>query len=103
MNQAQQLLARGAAILAKQSAQAEEFTLNGEKVWANCSRTPNSQDPEGARDTSTEEGSVIEWPLGTRNMPERGSLPVDSFGFAHRVKSVQHVGHALRLNCEVTR
>jgi hypothetical protein len=101
MNIAQQInsiLSKGTALLRK-----DRFILDGEEVWANCNRTPSSGDPEETRNTSTQEGSVIEWPLGTKTIPERGSLPVDSFGYTHRVKNVKHIGHALKLECEVTR
>lgn len=90
-------------MLAKQSPQAEAFTLDGETVWANCNRTPASSDPEETRNTSTQEGSTIEWPLGTKTIPQRGSGPVDSYGYTHRVKTVKHIGHGLKLECEVTR
>jgi hypothetical protein len=103
MNFTQQLLAKGTAVLAQSGPQSERFTLDGETVLANCNRTPESSDPEGVKGVSTQEGSVIEWPLGTATIPSRGSLPVDSFGYIHRVKSVKHIGHALRLECEVTR
>lgn len=97
------MLAQGAKTLAKDSAQAELFTLDGEEVWANCNRTPISVDPQGVKNVSTGEGSVIEWPLGTVTVPERGSLPVDSYGYTHRVKTVKHIGHALKIECEVVR
>jgi len=101
MNIAQQLIAKGAAVLAKYSPQSEEFTFESETVWANCNRTPASNDPEGVKGVSTEEGSVIEWPLTP--VVERGDGLVDSFGFTHRIKSVKHIRHGYRLECEVTR
>jgi len=103
MNLAQQMLAKGVAVLAKNGPQSEVFVLDGEAVVANCNRTPESRDPKGVENVSTGEGSVIEWPLETVSSPVRGSLLVDSFGYTHHVKSVKHIGHALRLECEVTR
>jgi hypothetical protein len=105
MNFAQQMIARGASVLATQSPQSELFTVEetGEKVWANCNRIPGSSDPEGTKNVSTEEGSEIEWPLGTGTIPKRGTNLIDSFGCTHRTQSVKHIGHALKLKCEVTR
>lgn len=103
MNFAQQMLARGATILAKQSAQAERMTIEGEAVDVNCNRSPESDDPGGVSGASTEEGSIIWFPLNTRNVPERGTILIDSFNFQHRVKGVKHLGHQLELRCEVLR
>lgn len=96
------MLARGAAVLAKSSAQSEEVTLNGVTVWANVNRTPGDEDPSGLKDVSTEEGSIIEYPLGGES-PERGDILTDSYSFQHTVKSRKHIGHAYRLECKVLR
>lgn len=106
MNAAQQMLARGATILAKQSGQAERFTVGiggNETVWANCNRIPQSNDPQGVNGVSTEEGSVIWFPLNTQTVPERGTILVDSFGHQHSVDRAQHLGTQLQLTCTVTR
>lgn len=97
------MLARGAKTLATQSPQAEQFVLDGETVSANCNRIPGSDDPDGVKNVSTEEGSVIWWPLNTRTVPERGTVVTDSFGHQHRVGSVKHLGNQLQLTCEVVR
>jgi hypothetical protein len=104
MNFAQRLMTQGAALLAKQSPQAEEVTLNGAEYSVNLNRLPRnpSGDPNGLKNVSTEEGSVIEFPLNAV-IPERGDILTDSQGFKHRVEKVSHVGHALRLTCEVLR
>lgn len=103
MNVAQQMLARAAAILAKQSPQAEIFRMGSEYVSCSCNRSPESDDPAGVSGASTEEGSVIWFPLNTRTVPERGTILIDSFNFQHRVKGVKHLGHQLELRCEVLR
>jgi hypothetical protein len=102
MNQAQQLLARGAAILAKQSAQAERVTLRGVTVDANVFRNSENLQAGSLAESSTEEKSVIEYPLGGL-IPERQDIFTDSFGYKHEVQRVRHIGHALRCECEVVR
>lgn len=102
MNAAQQMLSRGASILAKQSGQADRVTLRGKTVDANVLRNQESLQTGDRKEDSTEEKSVIEYPLGGL-IPACQDILTDSLGFKHEVKRVRHIGHALRLDCEVVR
>lgn len=96
------MLERGATILAKQSPQSEEVTLNGTTVSANVFRNQQDIQPGTRGESNTEETSIIEYPLGGL-IPERQQILTDSFGYKHEIKRVRHIGHALRLECEVVR
>lgn len=104
MNAAQQMIARGAKVLAKQSPQAEKVSLNGgPEVSANVFRNQENIQTGNLGESSTEETSIIEYPTDAGNVPERQGIFTDSFGYKHEIKRVRHIGHALRCECEVVR
>lgn len=86
----------------KSGPQATRVTLGGVTVSANVFRNRENIQSGDLRESSTEEMSVIEFPLGGVT-PERQQIAIDEFGFKHEIKRVSHIGHAYRLECEVVR
>lgn len=103
MNLSQQMIADGMSLLRTQSGQGEIITFNGAEYVVNVNRTPERANPRGGMDVSTGEGSTIEFPLDAGFTPQRGDVGTDQYGYSHAVKTVKHIGHAFKLECEVTR
>lgn len=104
MNVAQKALNRASLFLAKAGPQSEVVTFNGELVRVNLNRNSDSKEIPGQVEVSTLEGSVIEFPLNSpAGVPGVGDVMEDSLEIKHRVTRASHIGHAIKLTCEVLR
>lgn len=100
---AQTLLNKGFALRQRTHKEIVTFKDEEGEFTVTINRENKSQDPKAGIEISTEEGSTIEFPLDVGRVPVAGDVMVDEFDFEHCVKTVKHVGHALKCECEVTR